>query len=96
MANNNRATGIAEHIICNSFKEIELPAFSYASDIIPVRPLLTGERLGKPIGHLWPEEATFMAWLDEQAANSVIYVAFGSFTIFDPIQFQELALGLEL
>ncbi|KAK1577724.1 hypothetical protein Q3G72_024277 [Acer saccharum] len=30
------------------------------------------------------------------APNSVIYVAFGSFTVFDKIQFQELALGLEV
>ncbi|KAI8029976.1 Cinnamate beta-D-glucosyltransferase [Camellia lanceoleosa] len=29
-------------------------------------------------------------------ANSVIYVAFGSFIVFDQIQFQELALGLEV
>ncbi|XVE68283.1 hypothetical protein DITRI_Ditri09bG0055300 [Diplodiscus trichospermus] len=28
--------------------------------------------------------------------GSVLYVAFGSFSVFDPIQFQELALGLEL
>ncbi|XP_010936390.1 UDP-glycosyltransferase 83A1 [Elaeis guineensis] len=94
--NSIRAVKIAEHIICNSFKEIELPAFTYAPNIIPVGPLLTGERFGKPIGHFWPEDATCMAWLDEQPANSVIYVAFGSFTIFNQIQFQELALGLEL
>nr|GMC99349.1 UDP-glycosyltransferase 83A1-like [Ipomoea batatas] len=32
----------------------------------------------------------------EQPLNSVIYVAFGSHTIFDMAEFQELALGLEL
>ncbi|CAI9777429.1 unnamed protein product [Fraxinus pennsylvanica] len=37
-----------------------------------------------------------LAWLDQQPQNSVIYVAFGSFTVFDHNQFQELALGLEL
>ncbi|KAG1341972.1 UDP-glycosyltransferase 83A1 [Cocos nucifera] len=96
MVKSIRAIEIAEYIICNSFKEIELPAFIHASNIIPVGPLLTGKRFGKPIGHFWPEDATCMAWLDEQPANSVIYVAFGSFTIFNQIQFQELALGLEL
>ncbi|PPR91622.1 hypothetical protein GOBAR_AA29060 [Gossypium barbadense] len=35
-------------------------------------------------------------WLDQQSPGSVIYVAFGSFTVFDQIQFQELALGLEI
>ncbi|KAG1341973.1 UDP-glycosyltransferase 83A1 [Cocos nucifera] len=96
IVNNTRAMEIAEPIICNSFKEIELPAFTHAPNIIPVGPLLTGEWFGKPIGHFWPEDATCMAWLDEQPANSVIYVAFGSSTIFNQIQFQELALGLEL
>ncbi|KAG1341974.1 hypothetical protein COCNU_05G002030 [Cocos nucifera] len=96
IVNTTRAIEIAEHIICNSFKEIELSAFTYAPNIIPAGPLLTGERFGRPIGHFWLEDATCMAWLDEQPANSVIYVAFGSFTIFNQIQFQELALGLEL
>ncbi|KAG2710988.1 hypothetical protein I3760_04G056400 [Carya illinoinensis] len=33
---------------------------------------------------------------NQQPPCSVIYVAFGSFTILDPIQFKELAFGLEL
>ncbi|XP_028056114.1 UDP-glycosyltransferase 83A1-like [Camellia sinensis] len=37
-----------------------------------------------------------MGRLVDQPANSVVHVAFGSFTVFDQIQFQELALGLEL
>lgn len=57
---------------------------------------LTGQRLGKPVGHLWPEDGTCEAWLDQQRPNSVVYVAFGSLTTFDRGQFQELALGLEL
>ncbi|CAL5369819.1 unnamed protein product [Camellia sinensis] len=40
--------------------------------------------------------STCLEWLDQQPANSVVHVAFGSFTVFDQIQFQELALGLEL
>ncbi|KAJ0099478.1 hypothetical protein Patl1_21778 [Pistacia atlantica] len=47
-------------------------------------------------GYFWPEDSTCLKWLDEQPPQSVIYVAFGSFTVFDQIQFQELALGLEL
>lgn len=94
---NIEATEIAEFIICNSFCEIELPAFAYApTKVLPVGPLLTGQRSGKAVGHFWPEDSTCMAWLDEQPPNSVIYVAFGSFTVFSQQQFQELALGLEL
>ncbi|THG20321.1 hypothetical protein TEA_029456 [Camellia sinensis var. sinensis] len=42
------------------------------------------------------KDSTCLEWLDQQPANLVIYVAFGSFTVFDQIQFQEFALGLEL
>ncbi|KAL2454532.1 UDP-glycosyltransferase 83A1 [Abeliophyllum distichum] len=37
-----------------------------------------------------------LAWLDQRPPDSVIYVAFGSFTVFHHNQFKELALGLEL
>ncbi|KAH7847788.1 hypothetical protein Vadar_030290 [Vaccinium darrowii] len=35
------------------------------------------------------EKLACLDWLDQQPAQSVIYVAFGSFTVFDQIQFQE-------
>ncbi|GFY86982.1 UDP-Glycosyltransferase superfamily protein [Actinidia rufa] len=59
-------------------------------------PLLASNRLGKSAGYFWLEDSTCLQWLDQQPAHSVIYVAFGSFTVFDRNQFQELALGLEL
>ncbi|XP_072977343.1 UDP-glycosyltransferase 83A1-like [Typha angustifolia] len=96
MKNNNRATEIADYVFCNSFQDIELPTFNHVPKLLPLGPLPTGQRLGKAVGHFWPEDATCMDWLDEQPANSVIYVAFGSFTIFGHQQFQELALGLEM
>jgi hypothetical protein len=43
-----------------------------------------------------PEDTGCLEWLDAQADRSVVYVAFGSFTVFNPRQFEELALGLEL
>nr|CAD1834893.1 unnamed protein product [Ananas comosus var. bracteatus] len=92
---NSRATKKAEFILCNSFQELESPTFNYAPYVLPIVPLLTGLRLGKPVGHFWSEDTTCMSWLDEQPKNSVIYVAFGSLTIFDQSQFRELALGLE-
>ncbi|RVW82715.1 UDP-glycosyltransferase 79 [Vitis vinifera] len=48
------------------------------------------------IRHLSPEDLTCIRWLDEQPPCPVIYVAFGSITTFNQIQFQELAPGLEL
>ncbi|MQL73301.1 hypothetical protein Taro_005659 [Colocasia esculenta] len=94
--NNNRATKSAELIICNTFSEVELPVLTYAPFIHPVGPLRTGRRAGQPVGHLWSEDKECLAWLDGQPAASVVYVAFGSFTVVGQRQFQELALGLEL
>ncbi|WOL17666.1 UDP-glycosyltransferase 83A1-like [Canna indica] len=96
LSQNNQMRHIADVVICNSCQEIELPIFTHLPRIRPIGPILTGHRLGKPVGHFWPEDTTCIDWLDEQPTNSVIYVAFGSFTMFDQRQFQELALGLEL
>ncbi|KAG6513441.1 UDP-glycosyltransferase 83A1-like [Zingiber officinale] len=93
--NSNRVIDVAEFIICNSFKEIEEPTFCYNPKILPIGPLLTGLRPSRAVGYFWPEDAACLSWLDEQQQGSVVYVAFGSFTIFDRLQFQEFALGLE-
>ncbi|KAK6117421.1 hypothetical protein DH2020_048830 [Rehmannia glutinosa] len=83
-------------IICNSSDDLEPGTFTLFPDILPVGPLLASNRLGKSVGYFWPEDSACLAWLDQQPINSVIYVAFGSFTIFDQTQFEELAQGLEL
>ncbi|KAL6553050.1 hypothetical protein OROGR_006892 [Orobanche gracilis] len=87
---------LADRVICNSSYELEPGAFSLYPDILPVGPLLASNRLGRPAGCFWQEDSACLAWLDRQPANSVVYVAFGSFTLFDRKQFEELALGLEL
>lgn len=92
-----RAVDKCDYILCNSFREAETATFDRFPKILPVGPLLTGERRGKAVGHFWrPEDDACMSWLDAQPTRSVVYVAFGSFTMFDRRQFQELALGLEL
>ena len=96
ITNNNQAAKLAEFIICNTFYELESPVFAYMPSLLPVGPLITDQRFEKPVGTFWPEDAGCINWLDKQPANSVIYVAFGSFTILNRHQFQELALGLEL
>lgn len=44
----------------------------------------------------WEEDKTCLHWLDQQLPQSVIYVSFGSWSVLDPNQFTELALGLDL
>ncbi|KAI3776996.1 hypothetical protein L1987_46789 [Smallanthus sonchifolius] len=86
----------AQWVICNSTTELESATFNMFPNLVPIGPLLASNRLAKQAGHFWKQDITCLEWLDQQPACSVIYVAFGSFTIFNQTQFQELALGLEL
>ncbi|XP_028800888.1 UDP-glycosyltransferase 83A1-like [Neltuma alba] len=94
----NNAAEIAEWAICNSAHELEPSAFAYAPNILPIGPLQASKsnHVDHLAGSFWREDSTCLNWLDQQPDKSVIYVAFGSFTIFDLLQLQELALGLEL
>ncbi|CAL5370724.1 unnamed protein product [Camellia sinensis] len=87
---------VANWLICNSASELEPAAFSLFRNILPIGPLLSTNRHGKSAGSFWEEDSTCLEWLDQHPPDSVIYVAFGSFTVFYYKQFQELALGLEL
>ncbi|KAI3713136.1 hypothetical protein L1987_71708 [Smallanthus sonchifolius] len=90
------ASRLTEWFICNSTTELEAAAFSLYPQLLPIGPLLASNRLADQTGHFWQEDPTCLTWLDQQQPCSVIYIAFGSFTIFDKTQFEELALGLEL
>ena len=96
LVRNNQSVKVIEWLLCNSTYDLEPPAFTLAPNILPIGPLLANNRLGDSGGNFWPEDATCLKWLNQQPPRSVIYVAFGSYTIFDQTQFQELALGLEL
>ncbi|PIA63038.1 hypothetical protein AQUCO_00200814v1 [Aquilegia coerulea] len=87
-----RAVKLADFHICNSFSELEPSGFSLIPNLKPIGPLFASSRLA----HFWPEDSSCLSWLDQQPARSVIYVAFGSITVMDKQQFDELALGLEL
>ncbi|CAI9763272.1 unnamed protein product [Fraxinus pennsylvanica] len=89
-------TKLAERLICNSSSCLESGTFASYPDFLPIGPLLSSNRLGKSTGYFWREDSGCLAWLDQQPPHSVVYVAFGSFTVFDRNQFEELALGLEL
>ncbi|XP_027098585.1 UDP-glycosyltransferase 83A1-like [Coffea arabica] len=93
---NNRTLKMADWIIGNSSNELEASVFTLYPEMLPIGPLLASNRLGKSVGSYWPEDSDCLAWLDKQPVQSVIYVAFGSTSVFDHTQFQELALGLEL
>lgn len=81
--------------LCNSFHELEASACGIIPGVLPVGPLLASTRLLHRRGSLWNEDSTCSNWLDQHPPQSVIYVAFGSTTIFSPEQFYELAHGLE-
>ncbi|XP_040370239.1 UDP-glycosyltransferase 83A1 [Rosa chinensis] len=96
MLSSNKTVKLADWVVCNSAFDLEPGAFTLAPQILPIGPLLASNRHDNSAGNFWPPDSTCLEWLDQQAPCSVIYVAFGSFTIFDQTQFQELALALEL
>jgi hypothetical protein len=94
--NTQAARDHAEIIVCNSFHDAEAAAFELFPSILPVGPLFADAALRKPVGQFLPEDTGCLPWLDAQPDGSVVYVAFGSFAIFDLRQFTELAEGLKL
>ncbi|WVZ60612.1 hypothetical protein U9M48_010609 [Paspalum notatum var. saurae] len=98
---NNSTYELAETIVCNTFQEIE----SRALALLPLAPPLAIGPLEAPPesssstpapGHFWAQDESCLPWLDAQAPGSVVYVAFGSLTVFDAERIQELADGLVL
>ncbi|EEF36311.1 UDP-glycosyltransferase 83A1 [Ricinus communis] len=87
---------LAEWQLCNSTYELEPDAFSLTEKLLPIGPLLSNYNTGTSGAQFWQEDSSCLEWLDQQPSRSVIYVAFGSFTVFDQTQFEELALGLQL
>ncbi|CAL4944488.1 unnamed protein product [Urochloa decumbens] len=86
---------LADAIVCNTFREIESDALA----LLPKEPLVIGPLVASKstsASHFWPEDLTSLAWLDGQDPSSVVYVAFGSITVFDTTRLQELADGLVL
>ncbi|XP_063937024.1 UDP-glycosyltransferase 83A1-like [Daucus carota subsp. sativus] len=96
LSNCNQSMKLADLIICNSAYELEAAAFSAIPNVLPVGPLSATSMPRNKAGNFWSVDSSCLSWLDQQPVCSVIFVAFGSFTVFDQIQFQELALGLEL
>ncbi|KAM0929480.1 hypothetical protein ACQ4PT_001554 [Festuca glaucescens] len=93
---NNEFHDLAEIVVCNSFQEAEASAFKLFPSILPIGPLFADSEFRKPVGNFLAEDTRCLKWLDARPDGSVVYVAFGSMAIFDPLQFHELGEGLEL
>ncbi|KAK4836936.1 hypothetical protein QYF36_001482 [Acer negundo] len=92
----NRSVELADWVICNSSYDLEPATFNLNPKIHPIAPFVGSNRSGDSVGNFLPEDLSCLKWLDEQPAQSVIYVAFGSHTSFDQTQFEQFALGLQL
>ncbi|KAG5056891.1 hypothetical protein JHK82_011888 [Glycine max] len=83
--------------LCNTTYELEPGVFTFAPKILPIGPLLnTNNATARSLGKFHEEDLSCMSWLDQQPHCSVTYVAFGSISLFDQNQFNELALALDL
>lgn len=93
-----RTLHLTEWWLCNTTIDLEPGALSLYPKIQPIGPLIQNydQTTTTSLGQFWEEELSCLTWLDQHPPGSVIYVAFGSFTIFDQALFTELALGLEL
>jgi len=93
-------SNLAKWFICNTTYELEPSALSCVPKLLPVGPLLRSydntNVIARSLGQFWEEDQSCIDWLNQQPHCSVVYVAFGSFTLFDQNQFNELALGLDL
>nr|KYP41613.1 Cytokinin-O-glucosyltransferase 2 [Cajanus cajan] len=96
----SRILNSIEWWLCNTAYELEPGVFNFVPKILPIGPLLRSyestNATSRSLGQFWEEDLSCMNWLDQQPHCSVIYVAFGSITIFDQSQFNELSLGLDL
>lgn len=96
-----QTTSLSNWWLCNTTYELEPRPLSFLPKLLPIGPLLNNyenKSEKELIGQFWEEDLSCMSWLNQQENNSVVYVAFGSFsfTLFDKNQFKELALGLDL
>ncbi|KAF2290244.1 hypothetical protein GH714_005161 [Hevea brasiliensis] len=86
---------ISNWLLVNSSYELEPSACDLIPNILPIGSLPMSDPLGSFARNFWPEDSTCLSWLDEHPPGSVIYATFGSSTICNKQQFNELALGLE-
>ncbi|KAK6135444.1 hypothetical protein DH2020_030813 [Rehmannia glutinosa] len=94
----------AKAVIINTFDELEKEVlyalrqkFDHVSTIGPLQLLeheIENPELKSIGSSLWKEDDACIAWLNQRAPNSVLYVNFGSITVLSPQQLLEFAWGL--
>ncbi|XP_062150713.1 UDP-glycosyltransferase 83A1-like [Alnus glutinosa] len=83
---------LADWWLCNTAYELEPASVALFPKLLPIGPLLENDQTGQ----FRREDPSCINCLDQQAPRSVIYISFSNFASLDPVQFQELALGLKL
>ncbi|KAH6812398.1 hypothetical protein C2S51_026160 [Perilla frutescens var. frutescens] len=87
----------AKWVLWNSCYELEPSACDLLPNFLPIGPLHLREKSCSDSSNFYPEDTSCLSWLDDKPDGSVIYVSFGSSSIFyENQQLNELALGLEL
>ncbi|KAF4376010.1 hypothetical protein G4B88_029374 [Cannabis sativa] len=89
----------AHWCLFNTTCDIESVALSLFPKFLPIGPLIANRAnrlLDISQSQFWANDSSCISWLNQQKDCSVIYIAFGSFTIHEQHQFYELAHGLKL
>ncbi|XXG73416.1 hypothetical protein AAC387_Pa07g2336 [Persea americana] len=105
LADEAQNTSTASAIIFNTFDDLEDEVLQAIKSIFPpciytIGPLslqfrlLPDNVLKSATSSMWKEEAECLKWLDSHEAASVIFVNFGSSTVFTENQLIEFALGI--
>ncbi|KAI4352477.1 hypothetical protein L6164_006727 [Bauhinia variegata] len=89
-----KISNLTDWWLCNTTYELEPGALSFLPKLLPIGPFIGNSHRARSLGQFWKEDLSCLNWLNQHPPYSVIYLAFGSFTLFNPKQFKELALGL--
>ncbi|XP_051205216.1 UDP-glycosyltransferase 87A2 [Lolium perenne] len=89
----------AQCVIFSSFYELESSAIDSLRQelhcpVFAVGPCVPFMSLQENNVHPAEDQGGYMAWLDEQPANSVLYISLGSFLSVSSAQLEEIATGL--
>uniref|UniRef100_A0ACD5X7G8 Uncharacterized protein n=1 Tax=Avena sativa TaxID=4498 RepID=A0ACD5X7G8_AVESA len=95
VSRNAEATRNADVVVCNTFLDAERTALGLYPEILPIGPLLSRKKKSPVAGQFLPEDTGCLEWLDAHSDKSVVYVAFGTSSAFDPGEIRALAEGLE-
>ncbi|KAL0442117.1 UNVERIFIED_CONTAM: UDP-glycosyltransferase 83A1 [Sesamum radiatum] len=85
-------------LLCNTSYELESSTCDLNPKLLPIGPLLNTSNCKSTSNFsiFLCEDTSCLSWLNEKPVTSVVYVSFGSSTVFSQNQVDELALGLEL